>query len=64
MSKMCKNCGSSLTIKQVVMNFKVCSRCATRTSSFKPAVALARITNYKNHINLNFDALVAAELRK
>ena len=63
MPRMCKNCGGSLTIKQVVMNSNVCSQCA-RVSSSRAAVPAPRFANYKNYIKLNFDALVAAELKK
>lgn len=52
-----------MTIKQVVMNSNVCSQCA-RVSSSKPAVHSPRFANYKSYIKLNFDAMVAAELKK
>ena len=63
MARMCKNCGGSLTIKQVVMNANVCSQCALDSSS-KPAIHSPRFANYKSYIKLNFDAMVAAELKK
>lgn len=63
MSRIYKKCGGSLTIKQVVMNSNVCSQCA-RVSSSKPAVHSPRFANYKSYIKLNFDAMVAAELKK
>ncbi len=63
MPRMCTNCGSSLTIKQVVMNSSVCSQCAGVPSS-RAAVPTPRFANYKNYIKLNFDAMVAAELKK
>ena len=64
MARVCKNCGGSLTIKQVVMNSNVCSQCATRVSSSKPVVSSTKVANYKKYIRLNFDAIVAAELKK
>jgi hypothetical protein len=63
MPRMCKICGGSLTIKQVVMNSNVCSQCV-RVSSSRPVAPSIRFANYKNYIKLNFDALVAAELKK
>jgi hypothetical protein len=51
-----------LTIKQVVMNSGVCSKCA-RVSSSRPAGSSTTVDNYKNYIKLNFDAMVAAELK-
>jgi hypothetical protein len=63
MPRMCKNCGGSLTIKQVVMNSSLCSQCA-RVSPSRVAVHPPRFANYKNYIKLNFDAMVAAELKK
>ena len=62
MPRMCKNCGGSLTIKQVVMNSNMCSQCA-RVSSSRLVVPAPRFANYK-YIKLNFDAMVAAELKK
>ena len=53
-----------MTIKQVVMNSNVCSQCATRVSSSKPVVSSTKVANYKKYIRLNFDAIVAAELKK
>ena len=52
-----------MTIKQVVMNSNVCSQCA-RVSSSRPVAPSTRFANYKNYIKLNFDAMVAAELKK
>jgi hypothetical protein len=52
-----------LTIKQVVMNSNVCSQCSGVSSS-RPAVPFTKFANYKNYIKLNFDAMVAAELKK
>ena len=52
-----------MTIKQVIMNANVCSKCALVSSS-KPAVHSPRFANYKSYIKLNFDAMVAAELKK
>ena len=52
-----------MTIKQVVMNSNVCSQCA-RVSSSRLVVPAPRFANYKNYIKLNFDAMVAAELKK
>ena len=52
-----------MTIKQVIMNANVCSKCSLVSSS-KPAVHSPRFANYKNHIKLNFEAMVAAELNK
>ncbi len=63
MPRLCTNCGGSLTIKQVVMNSNVCSQCA-RVSSSRLLVPAPRFANYKNYIKLNFDAMVAAELKK
>ena len=62
MPRMCKNCGGSLTIKQVVMNSNVCSQCARVSSPL--VVPSTRFANYKSYIKLNFDAMVAAELKK
>ena len=62
MASICKKCGGSLTIKQVVMNSGVCSKCA-RVSSSRPAGSSTTVDNYKNYIKLNFDAMVAAELK-
>jgi hypothetical protein len=62
MASICKKCGGSLTIKQVVMNSNVCSQCA-RVSSSRSVVPSTRVVNYKNYIKLNFDAMVAAELK-
>ena len=62
MARICKKCGGSLTIRQVVMSSNVCSQCAT-VSSFRPVVSSSRVTNSKSHIKLNFDAMVAAELK-
>jgi len=45
------------------MNSNVCSQCA-RVSSFRLVVPAPRFANYKNYIKLNFDAMVAAELKK
>ena len=63
MPRKCTNCGGSLTIKQVIMNTNVCSKCALVSPS-KPAVHSPRFANYKSYIKLNFDAMVAAELKK
>jgi len=63
MPRMCANCGGSLTIKQVIMNSNVCSQCAG-VSSFRRVVPSTQFANCKNYIKLNFDALVAAELKK
>ena len=63
MARMCKKCGGSLTIKQVVMNCNVCSKCA-RVSSSRPVASSRRVENCKNYIKLNFDVMVAAELKK
>jgi hypothetical protein len=63
MAKICKTCRGSLTIKQVAMNSNVCSECA-RVSSFRLGRSSTRVANSKNHISLNFEALVAAELKK
>ena len=62
MTRMCKNCGGSLTIKQAVMNSNACAQCA-RVSLSRPVVPSIRFANYKNYIRLNFDAMVAAELK-
>lgn len=62
MVRICKKCGGSLTIKQVVMNSNVCSKC-TRVSSSRPVGFSTTVDNYKNYIKLNFDAMVAAELK-
>jgi hypothetical protein len=62
MARICKKCEGSLTIKQVVMNSGVCSKCA-RVSAARPVGFSTRVHNYKNYIKLNFDALVAAELK-
>ena len=52
-----------MTIKQVIMNSNVCSQCAGVSSS-RAAVPVSRFANSKNYIKLNFDAMVAAELKK
>jgi len=51
-----------LTIKQVVMNSNVCSKCA-KVSSSTPAGSSTTVNSYKNYIKLNSDAMVAAELK-
>lgn len=63
MTKICKKCEGSLTIKQVVMNSNLCSKCA-RASSSRPGRSSPRVAYDKNYIKLNFDAMVAAELKK
>ena len=63
MARICRNCGGSLTIKQVVMNSSVCSKCP-RVSSSRLVGSSTTVDNYKKYIRLNFDALVAAELKK
>jgi hypothetical protein len=62
MASICKKCGGSLTIKQVVMHSNVCSKCA-RVSASRPAGSFTTVDNYKNYIKLNFDAMVAVELK-
>ena len=52
-----------MTIKQVIMNSNVCSQCAGVSSS-RRVVPSTQFANCKNYIKLNFDALVAAELKK
>ena len=52
-----------MTIKQVVMNSNLCSKCA-RVSSSRPVHSSPRVANDKNYIKLNFDAMIAAELKK
>ena len=52
-----------MTIKQVVMNSNVYSQCAGVSSS-RGVVPSTRFANCKNYIKLNFDAMVAAELKK
>ena len=44
------------------MSSNVCSQCAA-VSSFRPVVSSTRVANSKSHIKLNFDAMVAAELK-
>ena len=51
-----------MTIRQVVMSSNVCSQCAAVSSS-RPLVSSTRVANSKSHIKLNFDAMVAAELK-
>ena len=51
-----------MTIKQVVVNSNVCAQCA-RVSSSRPVVSSTRVANHKDCIKLNFDAMVAAELK-
>ena len=63
MARTCKKCGGSLTIKQVVMNSNVCTKCS-RVSSSRPVGSSSTVDNCKNYIKLNFEAMVAAELKK
>ena len=63
MARLCKHCGGSLTIRQVIMNSDVCSKCVSVPSS-RSVRSSTRVANSKNHIKLNFDVLVAAELKK
>ena len=63
MARVCKTCSGSLTIKQVVMNSNVCSKCAG-VSSCRHVGSFTKVAHGKNYIKLNFDALVAAELKK
>jgi hypothetical protein len=63
MASICKKCGGSLTIKEVIMNSHMCTNGAG-------VLLLRRVSlshtgsNYKDYIKLNFDAMVAAELKK
>lgn len=52
-----------MTVKQVVMNSNLCAQCA-RAPLFRPLGPPIRVANYRNYIRLNFDAMVAAELKK
>jgi hypothetical protein len=63
MASICKKCGGSLTIKEVIMNSHMCSNGA-RVLSLRPVSLSNTAGNYKNYIKLNFDAVVAAELKK
>jgi hypothetical protein len=63
MASICKKCGGSLTIKEVIMNSHMCSNGA-KVLSLRPVGLSNTAGNYKNYIKLNFDAIVAAELKK
>jgi hypothetical protein len=60
MTKICEKCGNSLSIRQVVLNSRLCSTCGAKAASRRGSSWTGRVQNMKS----DFEARLAAELKK